>query len=176
MLYASHIIRERTLSGIRAIAVDITERKNIEKAHLESEAKYRSVVESSMVGFYIIQDGIFRFVNQRFCSIMGYSSDEIVDTLGLMHGMHPDDRMKVEESLWKRAQGETDSQNIDVRAIRKDGKIVTVKVFGNSISYNGSTAVSGTCIDITRERTLESQLRQVSENGSCRATRRRYSP
>jgi PAS domain S-box-containing protein len=163
MLYASPIIREGKLSGIRAIAVDITERKNIERAHLESEAKYRSVVESSIVGFYIIQDGIFRFVNQRFCSMVGYTSDEIVDTLGPMHGIHPDDRTKVEESLRKRAQGEADSVEYDIRAIRKDGKIVTLRVFGNSIDYNGRTAMSGTCIDITKEWMLESQLRQAQK-------------
>ena len=61
---------------------DITERKEAEAALFESETKYRTVVENSLVGFYIIQDNLFRFVNKRFCEIFGYTYEEIVDDIG----------------------------------------------------------------------------------------------
>ncbi|HVN95766.1 MAG TPA: PAS domain S-box protein [Syntrophorhabdaceae bacterium] len=163
MVYAGPVIREGKLSGMRAIAVDITERKNTERAYMESEAKYRSVVESSLVGFYVIQDGKFRFVNRRFCHMMGYASDEIVDKLGPLDGIHPEDKARVQEALKKRLQGDADFAEFDVRAIRKDGKVMTLKIFGNTISYGGRAAVSGTCMDITKERMLESQLRQAQK-------------
>jgi len=163
MLYAVPIVREGRVEGMRAIAVDITERKNIEKALAESEEKYRSVVESSLIGFYIFQDGLFRFVNKRLCEITGYTYDEIVGVKNTLDAVHPDDRVRIEENIKNRLRGESKLGEYDFRIIRKDGKVVTIKVSGALISYHGKPAVSGTCIDVTRENALEVQLRQAQK-------------
>jgi two-component system cell cycle sensor histidine kinase/response regulator CckA len=138
-------------------------RKKIEQALRESEEKYRTVVEGSLAGFYVIQDNIFRFVNQRACEITGYPYDEFVDRLSPFDVIHPDDKPKIEKSLQSRLSGEKDYVEYDVRVIRRDGQIITVKVFGSVMNYNGRRAVSGTFIDITREKTLESQLCQAQK-------------
>ena len=39
-------------------------------------------MENSLVAVYIVQDGLFRFVNAPFCEISGYTSVEITDRLG----------------------------------------------------------------------------------------------
>jgi two-component system, cell cycle sensor histidine kinase and response regulator CckA len=146
-----------------AIIRDITGRKETEAALQESETKYRSVVENSLVGFYIVQDGLFRFVNKRFCEIFGYSYDETVDRLDPVVLAHPEDREKVKENLRKRIEGETDFIEYAFKTLRKDGGVITVKVIGTSISYNGRPAATGSLMDITREETLESQLRQAQK-------------
>ncbi|MCX5817958.1 MAG: PAS domain S-box protein [Proteobacteria bacterium] len=143
--------------------LDITKHKRAEQALLESEAKYRSVVESALVGFYIIQGGTFRYVNQRFCDMTGYTYDEIIDTLPYMDIIHPDDKTKVAENVGKRMNGEDVSIEYDLRVVRKSGQVVMVRVFGGSMQYNGSKAISGTFVDITHERVLESQLRQAQK-------------
>ncbi len=161
--YASPIIRDEQQKGFRAILVDITERKKIERELVESEAKYRSVVESSLVGFYIVQDGLFRFVNQRFSDMTGYAYEEVVDALGPADMAHTDDRTKMERNTAKGLAGQADHVEYDFRVIRKDGKVLTMKAFGNSISYNGRPAATGTVIDITREKHLESHLRRAEK-------------
>jgi len=72
---------ESNVSSMVMNLKDITERKMAEEALQESEAKYRTVVENSLVGFYIIQDNLFRFVNKRLCEILGYTYEEIVDKI-----------------------------------------------------------------------------------------------
>jgi PAS domain S-box-containing protein len=139
---------------------DITERRRAQEALRESEFKYRSVVETSLVGFYIVQDGFFRFVNQRFCEINGYSYEELVDKMSPLDLIHPEDRPMAKENIEKRLSGKIASIEYSFRVIRKDGQVITVKILGTTMSYNGRTAVSGTVIDITREKTLEAQLRQ----------------
>jgi PAS domain S-box-containing protein len=139
---------------------DITERKRAEEALLESEVKYRTIVERSLVGAYIIQDGLYRFVNRRCCEIYGYAYDEMTDKVNPLDLTHPEDRKLVEENFRKRLSGEVDHIEYEMRAIRKDGKIIIVKVLGSFMTYKGRPAVSGTAIDITESRWAEEQLRQ----------------
>jgi two-component system cell cycle sensor histidine kinase/response regulator CckA len=140
---------------------DITKRKAVERALQESEEKYRSVVESSLAGFYIVQDGVFRFVNSRFTVITGHPYHETVGFLGPLDLTHPDDRTMVARNMEKCLTGAEAYVEYDSTLTRRDGKPVAVKVFGGSVNYNGRPAISGTFIDTTREKNLESQLRQA---------------
>jgi len=151
------------LIGVLGIARDATERKRTEDALRESEAKYRMVVESSLVGVYIIQDGLVRFVNKRWCEIYGYKFEEVVDRLNPLDAVHPDDRALVQENMRKRLADEMAYIDYEFRALRKDGEVVAVRVLGGNIIYRGRDAITGTIIDVTRERSLESQLIQAQK-------------
>ncbi len=54
---------------------DISERKILERDLQESETKFRDLAERALVGIYLIQDGIFKYVNPKFAEIHGYSVD-----------------------------------------------------------------------------------------------------
>jgi PAS domain S-box-containing protein len=155
----STLISKLSYGNIK-LARSIEEQKRFEKALLESETKYRTVVENSLAGFYIIQDGLFRFVNKRFCKIFGYLYEEIVDKLGPVNFTYPEDANIVEENLDRRLTGRADNIEYEFRAMRKDGTVMNMKVLGGSTMLNGRPAATGTIIDITREKMLEAQLRQ----------------
>ena len=140
---------------------EIEMRITAEGALTESEAKYRNVVESSLAAFYIVQDGVFRFVNNQFCLISGYEHDEIVDKLGPMDLVHPDDAARIGERVaWRMDDINADISEYEFRVIKKDGAVITVKLLGRSLIFHGKPAACGTVINISREKTLESQLRQ----------------
>lgn len=160
---ACNMLDEPNVNAMVMNLQDISKRKEAEEALLESEEKYRTVVENSLVGFYIIQDNLFRFANKRFCEIFGYTYKEIVDVLGPSDLTYSEDRRTVEENLRKRLFDGTDYIEYDFRAVRKDGVIITLNVLGSSILYNGRPAATGTLIDITKEKILESQLRQAQK-------------
>ena len=128
---------------------DITERKLVERSLVESEEKYRNVIENSLVGFYIVKDGLFRYVNRQFCEIHGYTYEEIVDKIGPLDLVHPDDREMLAENMRKRISGETDLIEYSFRTTRKDGRLINLKIIGATMIYEGERVVTGTILDFT---------------------------
>jgi PAS domain S-box-containing protein len=133
-------------------------RRQAKEALRESEEKYRSVVEESLVGVYIAQNGILVFVNRKFCEIYGYVYEEIVNRLTLYDLVHPDDRHILEEGIRRRMEGETDFLEFEFRGVHKSGKTITLKGLGSASFLQSNPAIMGTVIDVTREKTLEQQL------------------
>ncbi|MEA5006612.1 MAG: PAS domain S-box protein [Rikenellaceae bacterium] len=126
--------------------------------YLGSEAKYRDIVENSIVGVYIIQDEYFRYVNKKFCEIFGYTYEEIVDKLGPISLAFGSDKKFVQENIRKRLSNELASIEYELSGVKKDGSLIWVRVLGNLITYKGKPAISGTLIDITDRKMAEDAL------------------
>ncbi len=126
----------------------------------ESEEKYRTLSESSLVGVYLIQDGLFRYVNQELARLFGYTPEELIDRKGPLDLTAPEDRMLVQENLRRRLEGEVKSVHYTFRGLRKDGSTFEVEVFGAATMYRGRPAILGTLLDITERKRLEEQLRR----------------
>ena len=58
--------------AVLSVGREITSRKLAEQALRESEEKYRLVVDHAYEGIFVLQDGVFRFVNPRVADELGY--------------------------------------------------------------------------------------------------------
>lgn len=134
----------------------------LEKGLAESESKFRSLTEKSVVGVYLIQDWIFRYVNPNMAEMYGYDVREMIDRLGPQDAVLEEDWPLVRENLWKRLTGEVESFHYSFRGIKASGEIMHVEVYGSRTDYRGRPAVIGTILDITdrveAERNLQMQL------------------
>jgi two-component system, cell cycle sensor histidine kinase and response regulator CckA len=139
---------------------DITERKRMENVLSESEERFRNLTEKSPVGVYIIQDDLFRYVNPAFAEIHGYAPEEIIDRLGPIDFLTPEDRERVLISI----QPEIEFYHDEFHISRKDGSIRVVEVFGSRASHKGRPSIIGTIIDITERKRVEEKLFQVTED------------
>ncbi|HEY1418582.1 MAG TPA: PAS domain S-box protein, partial [Myxococcaceae bacterium] len=97
-----------------AIVRDITERRRAEEALLEVKERFRALSESSLVGVYLIQDGVFRYVNPAAARMYGYEVDEIVG-LSATALAHPEDRAAIAENLRRRMDGEVEEVRYELR-------------------------------------------------------------
>ncbi|MGO8991577.1 MAG: PAS domain S-box protein [bacterium] len=149
--------------GFRGIGRDITERKKMEEALLESESKFRNLVENSIVGVYLIQDGLFKYVNPLGAEIHGYKIAEMIDKMGPKQTTLPEDWSTVEGSIGKRMKGEEDFIRYEFRIATKSQEIRNVEVFSSRTIYHGRPAVLGTMVDVTERKRVEEALRQSEE-------------
>ncbi len=149
---------------------DLTQRKQAEAARRAAEDKFRQLVERSLVGIYIIQDGRFAYVNPRMEEIFGYTAGEMTSQ-PLSDFIVEQDHAMAMENLRKRIAGEVESVRYHLRMLRKDGAIVQAEVHGGRSEYQGRPAVMGTLLDVTGQmetiealRESEGRFRQLAEN------------
>lgn len=129
----------------------------------QSEVKFRSLVEQSLVGVYVIQNGRFAYGNPRLAAIYGYSIEELTDpTSTVRQTVSDEDWPKVEEQNKRQLSGSVASIHYTFRARRKDGTIVDVEVMGSRAEYNGKPAILGTVMDITERKVAEAKLAEAS--------------
>lgn len=148
---------------ILAIARDIRERKRIEQELKEAEVKFRNLVEQSLVGVYIIQDGKFPYVNPRFAEIFGYTQQELINSYPVEIIVHPDDRSIVAENIRSRLQGEQDSIHYEANGQKKNKEIIRTEIFGSRTQYLGRPAIIGTLLDITEKQKAQQQIKKEKE-------------
>ncbi len=165
-VYHTTVVPERGDSGefetVLTTTRDLTALKRAERAAREAYATLRGLIDQSLTGVYVIQDGRFRYVNRRLADIFGYEGpDEILalDSVGVL--VHPEDRATVDENLRRRISGEQRSAHYAFRGVRRDGAVVAVEVHGSAAPYEGRPAVVGTLLDVTEQRQLEARLREA---------------
>jgi PAS domain S-box-containing protein len=139
--------------------IEAIESRETEVVH--AERKFRSLIEQSLVGVYIVQGGLFRYANPYLAEIFGYAGpDALIDTLSVNDLTAPEDRSLVAENIRRRLSGETDSVSYSLTGLRQDGSRIKLDVFGRTFDYEGQPAIIGVLIDCTeRERSREELAR-----------------
>ena len=128
----------------------------------DAQAQYRALVEQSLVGVGVVASGAFVYVNDALAKIAGYDPEEMLDRPDLPI-VHPDDRALVSENVKRLREGE-DAVHYSFRALRKDGSVVEVEVYGRNIEYHRRPAVMNTVVDISDRVRFESALRASEQS------------
>jgi PAS domain S-box-containing protein len=128
-----------------------------------TEAKFRALVEQSIVGIYIIQDGRFVYVNPKMPEIFGYTTHELTSRPVTDFILEEDQRM-ASENIRKRIEGAIQHAQYSLRMRHKNGSVLYIEVFGSRSDYNGRTAILGTLLDITEQKNAEIAIKRLNED------------
>jgi len=153
-------IRIGDKDGLLGVFRDVTERKQSEQAMRAAEEQFRGLVEQSIAGTYIIQDGKFAYVNPRFAEIFGYGSADEMIGRDASAVVVEKDRDRVARNMGRRIEGEVTSISYDFVGQRKDGSMIEVGVHGAYATHLGRPAVIGLIQDISEKKRAEEQARR----------------
>jgi diguanylate cyclase (GGDEF)-like protein/PAS domain S-box-containing protein len=167
------IVINEKIVGAYAILKDITRFKYAQNALVEAESKYRSLVEESLIGIYIIQNGKFVYVNPQILEWFGYTYEETIGS-HLINYIHPEDVTIVEENIQKRLQGGIKGVRFQYRGIRKDQNVIYMEVYGSQTIYQGRPAIIGSVIDITEQKKAEEKIKHMAYHDALTGLPNRY--
>src|SRR4030065_2723642 len=90
---------------------------------VESEIKYRTLVERSLEGIIIIQEGLIKFVNPTLLKILNYDRREMIG-IDILRFLFPDDRELLSESLNKFGDRQQVESTLELRMMHKNGQVI----------------------------------------------------
>jgi PAS domain S-box-containing protein len=134
---------------------DPIERKELTRRIVETQQEYRSIVESSLDGIMIIQDGKLVYVNPSAVHLFGYGQSEDMQKLSLADTIAPSNRASLEIIQKGRLLGDEVLRNYEMRGLTKQGKMIDLEANAHIIEWNGRLAVQASFRDITKRKMLE---------------------
>src|SRR5215469_3948805 len=140
------------------------QRKQSDEALLRSEARYRSLVQSAVVGIYrATLDGRFLEVNPALIAMLGYQTRAELLSLTLQRDVFADPECDaaLHQAFLRRGRFE----GVEARWKRKDGSVITVRLSGRGVrdEREGSEVFEVIAEDVTGRKALEDQLRQAQK-------------
>jgi len=161
----SHLMRDKEGNpfGVEGTFIDITEKYNLEQDLRESEEKFRSIAEQSLLGICVIQDDLVKYINKQFADLIGYTVEEVKnwEPGWFANVIHPDDRDWVVEQAKRKQLGSKDVKNYyQYRLINKSKKIIWLDNFSKTILFRGRNANLVTVVNITERKITEQKLKE----------------
>ncbi len=139
---------------------DISERKRVERALIESEEKYRILVERATDGIIITKDDIITYTNPRMTMLSGYTTDELLNS-SFMSYVDKEDVNKLKDYYKNQLNKKESTSTFELSLIHKKGHKIVTEVHAGLISYEGKPADLVFIRDISIRRQYEIQLRQT---------------
>jgi PAS domain S-box-containing protein len=156
--------RERdVLTFVSQQVANAIQRKRSEEALMRSESRYRSLVQSAVVGiFRATRDWRFLEVNPALALMLGYASSAEFLAQG-QENIFVDPKAKSEVQVGFLRRGKFES--VETHWCRKDGSVITVRLSGRGVrdEREGTEVFEVIVEDVTERKALEDQLRQAQK-------------
>jgi len=140
------------------VCVDITERKRVEREISESEQRFRSLIEGSILGIVIESDGAPIFANRTFARIFGLASVAEVLKLPSLKRLFA----KAEHGRLQRLVTLAESGSVpgphEFECVREDGTVIWIEMQTQAVTWRGSRALQSTVADISLRKAYEERL------------------
>jgi PAS domain S-box-containing protein len=130
-VFSKNTMSEATFGTLPPVADEVAvgiKRKQTEASLKDSEERFRSLVEESLAGSCIFQDGQFVYANPRLAEILGYTVEDLMKSGDILEELaHPEDRHIprgiIDRILSGKAEGDA-----RFRGLKKDGSVFHVEV------------------------------------------------
>ena len=147
-----------------AMVEDISERKRLEVALAESEARYRLAIEATKAALWDV-DLVTgeQVVNDYWYPQLGYAVGEVEPSYTRWRShLHPDDLPRIDQAIEHFMQGTSSGFALDYRVLTKTGAVRWLHGMGEVVSRDANgraLRMIGTTTDITCQREHEQALR-----------------
>lgn len=155
------LIREQSGRPLlwQGIMLDITERKQAETALMESEERYRKMVELSPEAIAVHINGKIVYINRAGVDLIG--AERMEDLIGkpVLEFVHPDFRDQVVKRIQETLRSSNSSGSLREKFVKLDGSIIDVEVSNMPLVFSGKPAIQVMIRDITEQQRVVEERR-----------------
>ncbi|OIJ09255.1 hypothetical protein BKP35_17105 [Anaerobacillus arseniciselenatis] len=140
---------------------NITEKKEMERRLLESEERYRRLVESSPETIAVLVDEKIEYLNPAGMKLLGAKSKEEIIGRSIWDFYPKEDHERVHQNMLKILSGSTQSMVAREHTIfRFDGTPVSISSTISATTYKGVQAIQAIVRDITEMKKVDEWLQK----------------
>jgi diguanylate cyclase (GGDEF)-like protein/PAS domain S-box-containing protein len=134
------------------ITQDITVRKQMEEALLDSERRYRTLIEWSPEPIGVHRKGRILYVNPAAVKVFGASSAQQLIGTPMLDRVHPEfHQIALTRAQQVTEQGRANAM-IEQKFLKLDGSVIDMEVQSIAIAYDGEPAIQVSMRDITERK------------------------
>jgi len=160
-------VLSRTIAETRAaLGQHIAQRAEAAAALRRSETRYRNLIESTLIGIVVHQDGLVRYANPAALQLFGYENHNTTEPVDWRTCVDPSIQCELAARAAAALRGEVQPLHAGWQLIRRDGARLWVQSSITAIEWDGRPAILCFIRDITelraateRQATLEDELR-----------------
>ncbi len=141
-------------------AFDITERKNAEAAIINSEKRFRQIINGSPIAIVLSRDGKFISMNDAALKIAGAISKEELTGKPFSDFIAPESRDEVAAKHIRRTDGYSSPDHYEAMGLRSDGTKFPFEIHSNTIALQDGMATIAFIQDITERKNAEDKIKQ----------------
>jgi len=150
-------------AGMLVILSDITERKQGERALIESEERYRKLVEYSPDAIGVHIDGKIVFMNPAAAQSLGAEKPQDLIGRRILDFVHPDSLQNVEKWIDKIVNQGAVAGMMEQKLIRLDGHVIDMEMTTIPFPYYGREALMSVGRDVTQRKKAERAIQTINE-------------
>jgi two-component system cell cycle sensor histidine kinase/response regulator CckA len=141
----------------QVVVIDRTEQREAAEALRQSEEKYRNLVETSIDGVLILQDGNIRYANGVARRALGMEHEELVGR-SFLEFVAPEQLPQIVEIHRRRMAGERVPPRFESVVCARGGTRMEIEASAAMVTYEGRPAVLLLTRDITERKRMEEQV------------------
>ena len=145
---------------------EISDWKRAEQALNESERRFRELADMLPLAIYEADENAnLTYANRMAFELFGYTPEILRAGMNVMAMVAPEDRDRARVRLGRMiSDGKVRQDNIEYRALRRDGSTFPVSIYSSPVLRDGKPAgVRGIIIDITERRAATDNLHASEE-------------
>lgn len=165
---------EGNLIGVVCILIDITESKRTQEAWRQSEARFRRLYESNMIGV-IFADiyGNVTQANDMFLSMIGYSKEDLYQQKINWRNLTPIEYQEISNLAIAKILESGYCNPYEKEYIRKDGTRINI-IVGAALLEGSREKTVGFILDISQQKSVEIALKQLNNELEEKVKERTY--
>lgn len=154
-----------------ATFIDTSHSRQIEAAYVQSEERYRRLIDDAPDAIVVHHRGQVLLVNDAAVRLWGARTKDEILGQHIMRFVHPDFYETIRNRVERAAEGET-VPLFDHLNVRLDGSVVAVESTAMPCVFNGQKCVQAILRDVTQRKADQEALRRANDELELRVAQR----